>query len=175
LWVAVNDSTRRWVKAFDVAGGIFANEMYELPSINSVPNPNPNGAPFINPVDLALAPNALTAYVPDATQKKVYVFKYSTTDVNETENLPTSFTLEQNFPNPFNPTTTISFTLPKSSNVKLVVTNMLGQEVATLVDGYVEAGKHVKVFDAEKLASGVYFCRLSANGVSVSKKMLLVR
>ncbi|MBI5474927.1 MAG: T9SS type A sorting domain-containing protein [Ignavibacteriae bacterium] len=175
LWVAGNDSTRRWVKAFDLSAGIFANEVFELPSSNSIPNPVPGGAPFINPVDIGLTPNGTIAYVPDASQKKVYVFKYGTTDVGESGDRPIDFRLEQNFPNPFNPTTTISFSLSKASSVKLVVTNMLGEEVATLVDGKVEPGKHVKVFDAEKLASGVYFYRMIAGEVSLARKMMLVR
>jgi hypothetical protein len=175
LWVAGNDSTRRWVKAFDLSAGIFATEVFELPSSNSVPNPVPAGAPFINPVDIGLTANATIAYVPDATQKRVYVFKYGTTDVGEDKSLPRDFKLEQNFPNPFNPTTTISFSLAKASDVKLVVTNMLGEEVATLVDGRVESGKHVRVFEAGAHASGVYFYRLTANGVSLSKKMMLVK
>lgn len=175
LWVAGNDSTRRWVKAFDVSGGIFATEMFELPSSTSIPNPVSSGAPLINPVDVALPLNALTAYVPDATQKRVYVFKYGTTSVDQEDDVPRYFRLDQNYPNPFNPSTTISFTLMRSSPVKLVVTNVLGEEVATVVDGEVEAGKHVKTFDAGNLASGVYVYRLTANGQSISKKMMVVR
>jgi hypothetical protein len=175
LWVAGIDSTRRWVKAFDVSGGIFANEVFELPSSNSIPNPVPSGAPLINPADVALAPNALTAYVPDATQKQVYVFKYGTTDVKESSELPAQFTLEQNFPNPFNPITTIAFTVTKAATVRLVVADLLGQEVAILADGKFDAGKHVRVFDAGNLASGMYLSRLSVNGSSVARKMMLVR
>lgn len=175
LWVAGNDSTRRWVKGFDVSSGIFANEVYELPSSNSVVNPVPNGAPLINPVDIALTPSALQAYVPDATQKRVYVFRYGTTSVGEGGRLPADFKLEQNYPNPFNPATTISFTLPSGSPVRLVVTDALGQEVATLVDETLEAGKHVRTFAADGLASGVYFYRLTAGSVSLSRKMMLMK
>lgn len=175
LWVAGNDSTRRWVKAFDVSAGIFASEVYELPSKNSASNPNPSGAPMTNPVDVALAPNGLTAYVPDAGQRVVYVFKFGTVGVADRHVLPTEFTLDQNFPNPFNPTTMIAFTLPKSSHVRLAVSNALGQEVAVLADGFMEAGKHVKTFVGEGLSSGVYFYTLAADNIRMTKTMVLVR
>lgn len=175
LWVAGNDSTRRWVKGFDVSSGIFANEVAELPSSNSVVNPVPNGAPLINPVDVALTPSALQAYVPDATQKRVYVFRYGTTSVGEGGRVPAEFTLAQNYPNPFNPLTTISFTLPSTAQVRLVVTNMLGQDIATLVDERLDAGKHVRTFAADGIASGVYLYRLTTGNVTLSKKMIVMR
>ncbi len=90
-------------------------------------------------------------------------------------NMPLSYTLEQNYPNPFNPTTTIRFTLAKSSNVKLVLYNILGQKVATLIDSRMEAGQHSYVFDAGKLASGVYFYKLEAGDFRSVKKMLLLK
>ena len=176
LWVAGNDSTRRWVKAFDMSAGVFASEIYELPSKNSSTNPIPNGAPFLNPADVAVTPDGLTAYVIDATNRAAYQFKFGPpTDVQDQRALPTSFTLEQNFPNPFNPTTMISFILPKAMNVKLTVSNALGQHVATVVDGYLAEGKHVGVFDGERMPSGVYFYTLLTDDVRLTKKMTLLK
>jgi hypothetical protein len=83
--------------------------------------------------------------------------------------------LEQNYPNPFNPSTTIRYALPHRSQVTLTVFNTLGQQVATLVAGEVDAGFHEVTFDASGLASGVYFYRLHAGGYTQIRKMLLVR
>ncbi len=99
-----------------------------------------------------------------------------TTDVREEHGtLPGEFTLEQNYPNPFNPTTNIRFTLPVASHVKLSVFNMLGQEVATLVDEQLAAGTFTADFNATTLASGIYLYKIQANGFAQSRKMLLVR
>lgn len=89
--------------------------------------------------------------------------------------LPESFELSQNYPNPFNPTTTISFALPKSSQVSLTVFNILGQEVARLVDGTMPAGTHQVNFDASNVSSGIYFYRIQTDEFSEQKKMVLLK
>ena len=95
---------------------------------------------------------------------------------NETvTNLPSSIQLEQNYPNPFNPNTKISYQLPVSSVVSLKVYDLLGREVATLVDGRMSAGNHHVTFDASGLASGVYLYRISAGNFVQTKRMLLVK
>jgi hypothetical protein len=89
--------------------------------------------------------------------------------------LPSSVRLEQNYPNPFNPTTTIRYALPKRSQVQLIVYNTLGQKIAALVNGGIDAGYHAIQFDASNLASGVYFYRLVAGSYVNTKKLLLIR
>jgi predicted GH43/DUF377 family glycosyl hydrolase len=89
--------------------------------------------------------------------------------------LPQTFMLEQNYPNPFNPSTTIRYGLPQKSAVRLTVFNTLGQQVAQLVNGDMEAGFHEVRFDASGLSSGVYFYRLRTGGVVETKQFLLLR
>jgi hypothetical protein len=88
---------------------------------------------------------------------------------------PDKFSLTQNFPNPFNPETVISFQLPSEGMVTLKVYDVLGKEVATLVNEKKLAGKYDVKFDGSKLASGVYFYRLSANNFNAVKKFVLMK
>jgi len=94
--------------------------------------------------------------------------------------VPTSYALEQNYPNPFNPSTTIHYQIPNAGHVLLKVYDMLGREVATLVDGVKEVGSYSATFDGARLASGVYIMRLVASsqeGKSFvqTKKMVLMK
>ena len=86
-----------------------------------------------------------------------------------------SFSLEQNNPNPFNPTTKITFTLSSKDVVKLKVYDILGREIAVLAEGQYEVGKHAIEFNASNLPSGVYFYNLTTSTSSVTKKMLLLK
>ncbi len=88
---------------------------------------------------------------------------------------PKTFALEQNYPNPFNPSTAISYQLPVASTVSLKVFDMLGKEVATLVNARQEAGAYTVNFNANTLSSGVYFYRLQAGNFVQTRKMLLVK
>lgn len=97
------------------------------------------------------------------------------TAVEEGENIPAVFTLMPNYPNPFNPSTTIRFTLPQYGQVSLDVYNVSGQKVATLVDQKMDAGTHRVVFDGAGLASGVYFYRFVSAEYSKTGKMLLIK
>ena len=87
----------------------------------------------------------------------------------------TEYALRQNYPNPFNPTTTIAFDLLENGFVTLKIYNVMGQSVATVVNGTMNAGRHSVAFDASNLSSGVYLYRIEANGFSAEKKMLLMK
>ncbi|MCB0748377.1 MAG: T9SS type A sorting domain-containing protein, partial [Ignavibacteriae bacterium] len=88
---------------------------------------------------------------------------------------PEDFVLNQNYPNPFNPTTSIQFTIPLDSRVRLSVFNVLGEEVAELVNQNFAAGYHSVDFNGSKLNSGIYFYKLEANNFMQIRKMMLVK
>lgn len=97
------------------------------------------------------------------------------TSVEQVDAVPTSYSLTQNYPNPFNPTTNINFSIPKTEFVSLKVYNMLGQEVAELVNSELTAGTYSIDFKAENISSGIYMYTLTSGNYSVTKKMMLVK
>lgn len=97
------------------------------------------------------------------------------TPVKEEKQEETEYKLEQNFPNPFNPTTTITYTIPKSGRVQLAVFNLLGQEVALIFEGYQGAGMHEVEFRNAELPSGIYFYRIQAQDFVETKKLTILR
>jgi photosystem II stability/assembly factor-like uncharacterized protein len=103
--------------------------------------------------------------------------QYAATDVGEmlAHEVPTQCSLSQNYPNPFNPSTTIKFELPRSTEVRLSVSDMLGREVSVLVNERRDAGVHEVKCDGSNLSSGVYFCRLQAGDFTQTKRLLLLK
>jgi hypothetical protein len=95
--------------------------------------------------------------------------------VDDQLNLPEQVRLNYNYPNPFNAQTTISYSLSQSGPVTLSIYNIMGQKVATLFDGVQQAGEHRVVWDAQEMSSDIYFCKLTASGLSQCQKMNLVR
>lgn len=107
-----------------------------------------------------------------------FIFTNTITSLSNSGNsVPENYKLHQNFPNPFNPETTISFDIPKVSNVKLTIYNALGREVAVLVNEQLTAGSYNYQLSADdyKLTSGIYFYRLSSEGFSETKKFVLLK
>jgi hypothetical protein len=96
-------------------------------------------------------------------------------DATKPGGLPVAFALEQNYPNPFNPTTEISFSLRQAGEIRLEVFNVLGRKVATVLEDYRDAGRHVVTWDGSTQASGVYLYRLTAGECVQTKKMLLLK
>ena len=91
------------------------------------------------------------------------------------DNLPTKYRLQQNYPNPFNPTTKMRYELPKRSNVSLKIYDILGRQVAVLVDEEKAAGRYEVRWDAGGIASGVYFYRIRTGNFVETKKLILLR
>ncbi|MDZ7288752.1 MAG: T9SS type A sorting domain-containing protein [candidate division KSB1 bacterium] len=89
--------------------------------------------------------------------------------------MPDTFSLSQNYPNPFNPVTTIKYSIPRSGFVSLKVFDVIGHEVANLVEGMKPAGNHVASFNGSGLSSSVYFCRLQAGSFAETRKLVLLR
>ena len=89
--------------------------------------------------------------------------------------IPDRYELSQNYPNPFNPETVIRYSLPKAENVSLVVYNLIGEEVAYLINERKPAGSYTVAWDASNLASGIYFYRLQAGDFVQTRKMVLLK
>ncbi|MFN0158023.1 MAG: choice-of-anchor J domain-containing protein [Bacteroidota bacterium] len=105
----------------------------------------------------------------------VRVSRYPSTAAGEERGMPARFALKQNYPNPFNPATTINFDLAHAAFTTLRVFNLLGQEVATLVNGQLPPGTHTATFSAGNLPNGVYFYRLTSGQLTTTRQMLLVK
>jgi hypothetical protein len=107
------------------------------------------------------------------------VWRIRLSDVTSVEELPApkpaQYVLSQNFPNPFNPSTTIQYDLPQRSRVTLMVFNSLGQVVAVLHDGEQQAGSYEVRFDRGTMASGVYYCRMMAGSFVAVQKLVMLR
>jgi hypothetical protein len=97
------------------------------------------------------------------------------TDIDEQQTAPSEFQLSQNYPNPFNPSTKIKYSIPQSSIVELKVFDILGNEIATLINEEKSAGIYEATWYAQNLPSGVYFYQLRAGSFLETKKMLLVK
>lgn len=102
-------------------------------------------------------------------------YEYSVIRVFSNGNNPDEYLLKQNYPNPFNPSTTISYSLPQNGNVEIKLYDVLGNEIATVLNSVKEAGNYDVKFDASSLASGMYIYTIRVNDYTATKKMLLVK
>ena len=106
---------------------------------------------------------------------QVVEFSNITTIDQITNLIPTEFVLEQNYPNLFNPSTTIRFAIPSQQMVKLTIFNVLGQQVATLVNEELTPGEYSFSFDASNLVYGMYFYRIEAGSFQEIRRMMLLK
>jgi hypothetical protein len=96
-------------------------------------------------------------------------------ETSGSRDIPESVKLNPNYPNPFNPTTTIPYEIAEDAEVKLTIWNMIGQKVATLVDGMVEAGTHEETWNANNMPSGIYIARFEVGSEVFTRKMTLIK
>lgn len=89
--------------------------------------------------------------------------------------LPKKYAIENNYPNPFNATTTIEYSVSKDTNITISILNISGQRVKVVEDSFVKAGTHFITWDASDMSSGTYFCKISSDGFSDTKKMMLMK
>lgn len=110
-------------------------------------------------------------------QTGLYVLKVDSSVISgiENNNIPVSYGLKQNYPNPFNPVTKIEYSLPKNVYTVVKIYNILGKEVATLLDKFERAGNHFVTYDAANLPSGIYFYTIKAGDFTQTKKMTLIK
>jgi hypothetical protein len=120
-------------------------------------------------------------FIQDAQTKMVHQSEFMTydqiltTDVKTEVSLPNNFSISQNFPNPFNPSTTIKYALPEAAYVNIKIFNVIGKEIATLVNEEKQAGNYQTEFNASNIPSGVYFYRIVAGNYSETKRMILLK
>ncbi|MEW5800389.1 MAG: phosphodiester glycosidase family protein [Bacteroidota bacterium] len=111
----------------------------------------------------------------DGAQETTPVINFSLTGIGESKFSPWTFELKQNYPNPFNPVTTIQFQIPFSTQATIKVYDILGREIATIIDQELNAGNHLIDWDSSFVASGVYFYRLTAGNYIETKKMVVAK
>ncbi len=129
------------------------------------------------PRDAAWTSDGKTMYIADFYSYVIKVFEWQEGSAvpNADNNTPVIFDLEQNFPNPFNPVTTIYFSLPSKGNVDMRIFDAMGREIKTLVNEELNAGNHQVDFSASGLASGTYFYKLIFNGTTQTRRMVLLK
>lgn len=133
--------------------------------ITGTPTAAPGAEGGIEVVDLT--PNVLSL-IPPAESK-------TDADGGAESGLPAQYSLQQNAPNPFNPSTSLTFSLPEAGFVNLAIYSLNGEKVATLTSGWHDAGVHTLIFDGSNLAGGVYFARLDAGSFMAIRKMILLK
>ena len=131
---------------------------------------------WVNPQEYTLIPSDTTLTVTENDSSYYVEFTYGLVAGIAEDNLsPSGFYLNQNYPNPFNPSTTIGYGLMKTGRVKLEIYNILGEKVASLVDGVQKAGNHQLEWSPRNLSSGVYLYRLETEGSVQTRKLMLIR
>ncbi len=130
----------------------------------------------VNPLSILSGPAAITQKTKSTgTRFGITITPNTSSVANETLEKSASFALEQNYPNPFNPITSINYSIRNSGYVQITVYNVMGKQIAKLVNEAKSAGSHNVIWDASDAASGIYYYRLEANGQTLTRKMTLVK
>jgi DNA-binding beta-propeller fold protein YncE len=179
LWVS-NDARGNAMYTNLTWYGVDVANNYAIVDSFSLPIGTPpfiTGSADMYPRGLAFSPDGNTAYVGlfGTAFNRLYRFDKVTGVEDQGQIVVDGYKLSQNYPNPFNPTTKINFELPQSGYTTLKVYDMLGSEVATLVQNELTAGTHAVNFNAANLASGTYIYQLNVNGTRITNKMILLK
>lgn len=152
------------------------------PDINAIPLRLDDGTGTQNVSNIVTGPDQFVPFFKDSDTNgehgvwNRYILAQPVSNEDEPfATAPATFELSQNYPNPFNPATTINYTLPNASDVQLTVYNMLGQQVASLVNERMPAGSHSVRWDAQQASSGVYLYKLTAGNFIQTRKMILLK
>ncbi len=165
--------------AFEVAlSGNFAFLSEDTYGIEIVDVSNPSAPYFVSNYNTSghaveLIADGEYLYVADPPYFRI--LRFDPTGIEDTNSLPDEFSLSQNYPNPFNAQTTISYSLPTASDVKIDIFDILGRKIETLVSGNQPAGQHSIIWNAEKASSGMYFYRIEAGSYSDTRRCLLLK
>lgn len=178
----INDLPPNWTSAlcFDFCFADFVDSIATTPEFQSSPlQPGESREvalhvfPLMNAGSADLQVQIGTFANPNDRFILDFVATVQPTSVKDLKKQPDNYFLSQNYPNPFNPSTKINFGLKEAGHVSVKVYNILGNEIATLVNGYYSSGSYSTDFHAGSLSSGVYFYRITTNGYSEIRKMIL--
>ena len=136
---------------------------------------NPAGVTYASPGTYDVRLVARNSSGADTLVRSCAVTVTPSVSVREGGSTPAGLSLSQNYPNPFNPSSVIRFSVQTEARVRLAVYDLLGREVRVLVDGVVGPGERSVAFDGAGLPSGAYVCRLEAGGMTIHRRMMLVR
>lgn len=158
--------TQNWIKVTPPTGSVGGNETITVSLIFDATNLNEG---VYSTEIILIDPHHGGLLIP------IQLTVTTPTGVEEENEMPTDFRLNQNYPNPFNPSTTISFSLPQNENVSLIVYDIHGQQVQTLISKYLPRGNYSLKFDGTGLSSGIYFYRIQTEQFIKVKKMILTK
>jgi hypothetical protein len=158
-----------WIRLLATGGVISPSDQFDIP-VKLYGNATPGDTAYV----------IISTNDPALPVTSVEVIRTMVVGINEQKAVPVTFAISQNYPNPFNPTTSIKYQLPQTSDVRLLIYNVLGQQVRTLVNGTIEAGYHSVVWDGrndagEGVASGVYIYRFEAAEFTRTMKLMLLK
>jgi len=170
------DSLNDAISVFAFAGGTFLGTEPMTPEVKGYVNNTKNDASDLSFVTVRQGSSTAAPTLTIDAIRVATTWGAILTDVAEKESgLPIEFGLSQNYPNPFNPRTTIKYTLASQSDVQLAVHDLLGRQVATLVNAVQTAGSYTVQWNAAAMTSGVYYCRLQAGGRTEVRSMVLMK
>jgi hypothetical protein len=174
-----NNTIEAWLARSSDGGLTFTNEV--LSSQQSPTNQPNTDVRFGDYIAVDFWGNRITSAWTDeragAYDMEIYTAVYDiTTGMQPTVNsIPSKFELKQNYPNPFNPVTRIDFNIPKTTNINLSIFDLNGQLVSKVYEGMMNRGEHSISWDGGKFSSGVYFYRLTSDGYTETKKMMMIK